>query len=345
MTLNFLLSKHRKKKITPNPRGKRKVGDASCKTAAEEAKYRKENETKLKKQREENKAKKKEYDALNLLKAAAQNAAKNAELTHRMHHANAGDEFRTYNKDQVDSRTKEIMENPRDLFDGRSLADALKSKEFAVYIWSTRTEVVESNMLSLPIPTAPGGYGEPGRFLTNRGSQRKVRVALPLPPDFSSHSLPPPSLSLSLSLTLQLTRASSKTMRRSVARNGNLYYRNRPIFKRVDPADPHNREADITVTFKFLREQLKARIEILHFARVRFQVDQIEGALQDELQHKLKYDYPHRLHRHKQGPKSDGDTEMTENYLAKCGVTALKIEKLQGKDFFWVNGHKLRIYR
>lgn len=29
----------------------------------------------------------------------------------------------------------------------------------------------------------------------------------------------------------------------------------------------------------------------------------------------------------------------------RCGVTALKIEKLEGKKFFWVNGHKLRIYR
>jgi len=31
--------------------------------------------------------------------------------------------------------------------------------------------------------------------------------------------------------------------------------------------------------------------------------------------------------------------------LAKCGVTVLKIESLEGKNILWVNGHKLRIYR
>ena len=103
-------------------------------------------------------------------------------------------------------------------------------------------------------------------------------------------------------------------MRRSVARSGNIYYRNRPIFKRVDPDDPDNHEADIVVTYKFLREQLLARVEIVHLARVRYQVDQIEGALQDELQHELKYDFPIRLHRHKIGPKSDGDL------ISRCNV-------------------------
>ena len=143
----------------------------------------------------------------------------------------------------------------------------------------------------------------------------------------------------------QLTRASSKSDRRRLARSGKLYYVQRPILKRVNPADPENPDADIIITFKFLREQLLARVAILHLARVRFQVDQIEGALQDHLQHKLKCDYPHRLHRHKQGPKSDGAAETTVNYTAKCGVTVLKIESLVGKNILWVNGHKLRIYR
>ena len=134
-------------------------------------------------------------------------------------------------------------------------------------------------------------------------------------------------------------------MRRRIARSGKLYYAQTPILKRVDEDDPDNPDADIGITYKFLREKLRARIAILHLARVRYQVDQIEGALQDHLQHELKCDYPYRLHRHKIGPKSDGDAEMVENYMAKCGVTALKIDKLEGKNILWVNGIKLRIYR
>ena len=50
-TLNYLLNKKRGKKIKQNSRGKRKLGDASGKTAGEMAKYQKANETKIKKQR------------------------------------------------------------------------------------------------------------------------------------------------------------------------------------------------------------------------------------------------------------------------------------------------------
>jgi len=104
-----------------------------------------------------------------------------------MHAGSAGDDFRPYKAPEVLLRMKQILEQQRPIFDGKTLAEAIKSKEFALYFFSTRTQVVESDMTNV-IPTAPGGYGEEGRFLNARGRMQKVRLSLspslPFTPQF-----------------------------------------------------------------------------------------------------------------------------------------------------------------
>ena len=114
-------------------------------------------------------------------KAATENALRNAALTERMHSGSAGAEFRRFTARQVACRLTEILNKQRDIFDQRSLAEAIESEEFALYFYSTRTMVVESNMAN-EIPTGQGGPGEAGRFLSARGSTQRVRAThLPSP--------------------------------------------------------------------------------------------------------------------------------------------------------------------
>jgi len=174
-----------------------------------------DNKDEIKKKREENKDEIKEYmakwyeenkDEVKKKQkayrelAAVRNAEQNAELTDLMHAGSDGAEFRPFTAPEVVHRKKQILEKKRAIFDGMSLAEAIKGKEFALYFFSTRTRVVESDMKN-DIPTAPGGYGEAGRFLSARGSMQKVRVTLRLSPlpsltlfslSTSSHELPCP---------------------------------------------------------------------------------------------------------------------------------------------------------
>ena len=144
----------------------------------------------------------------------------------------------------------------------------------------------------------------------------------------------------------QVTRIGVEGLDVAINAAGIEYYLNRPILKLVDPNAVNDPAKDKIINFRFLRQSLLARVDLLHTARARFPVDQIEGGVQDWLQHELKYDYPTRLHRHKIGPKSDKAKENEAGYLAKCGVMALKIEQQdKANKFLWVNGHQLRIYR
>ena len=150
--------------------------------ASEEQKlYREEHADEIKKRQQA-------YDVRRHEKAATENALRNAALTERMHSGSAGAEFRRFTARQVACRLTEILNKQRDIFDKRSLAEAIESEEFALYFYSTRTMVVESNMAN-EIPTGQGGPGEAGRFLSARGSQQRVRAT----------HLPSPALLLSLS--------------------------------------------------------------------------------------------------------------------------------------------------
>ena len=171
--------------------------------ASEEQKlYREKNVAKIKERqqayREKNADEIKKRQQARREKAATENALRNAALTDRMHADSAGAEFRRFTARQVACRLTEILKKPRDIFDKKSLAEAIESEEFALYFYSTRTMVVESNMAN-EIPTGQGGPGEAGRFLSARGSTQRVRAThLPSPAVLLSLSLSPLSCCLSV---------------------------------------------------------------------------------------------------------------------------------------------------
>ena len=94
--------------------------------------YYEENKDEIKKKREENKDKMKEYKKAYRELADVQNAERNAELTNLMHAGSDGAGFRPFKAPEVVLRKKQILKKKRAIFDGMSLAEAIKSKKFAL---------------------------------------------------------------------------------------------------------------------------------------------------------------------------------------------------------------------